>query len=679
MNNRLKSATSPYLLQHAGNPVDWWPWGDEAFAEARRRDVPVLLSVGYAACHWCHVMAHESFEDPATAAVVNDNVVAIKVDREERPDIDAVYMAATQAMNRGQGGWPMTVFMTPDGEPFFCGTYFPRAQFTQLVTAVGQTWRQDKVRVKAESGRIAATLAENAAAWSGVRAAGAGELPFAELTGQAVAGLEADFDAMNGGFGGAPKFPPSMVLDFLLRHHARTGSARALSMAAESCEAMARGGMYDQLGGGFARYAVDATWTVPHFEKMLYDNALLARVYTHLWRRTGSVLARRVAEETCDFMLRELRTPEGGFAASLDADSDGAEGAYYAWTLAELRAVLGDEDARYAARVFGVTEEGTFEHGKSVLQRRAEPPEPERFDRIRGILLTAREGRTRPGRDDKVVAAWNGMAIAALAEAGLLFGRPDLIAAARDAALLLDSLHVADGRIVRTSRDGVAGTSAGLLEDYATVAAALLALYGVTGDARWVPVATALADNVLALFGDGAGGFYDTADDGERLIFRPADPTDGPTPSGAFAAADALLSYAALTGSPRHRDTAVAALRVVAPLAARAPRFAGSGLSVAEALLSGPAEIAIVGAADDPRTSDLHRTALHLAPPGAVLALGPGSDEGVPVPLLAGRGLVKGAPTAYVCRHFTCQAPVTTPAELRETLRALRKPCRVET
>ena len=678
MTNRLKSATSPYLLQHAGNPVDWWPWTDEAFAEARRRDVPVLLSVGYAACHWCHVMAHESFEDPATAAVVNDNVVAIKVDREERPDIDAVYMTATQAMNNGQGGWPMTVFMTPEGEPFFCGTYFPKAQFTQLVTAVGQAWRQDKEKVKSESERIAAALAENAAAWTGL-GTDAGDFSLPEITATAVAGLAEAFDAATGGFGGAPKFPPSMVLEFLLRHYARTGSPEALSMADQTCEAMARGGMYDQLGGGFARYSVDATWTVPHFEKMLYDNALLARAYAHLWRRTGSALARRVAEETCDFMLRELRTPEGGFAASLDADSDGVEGAYYAWTPAGLRDALGEADAEFAARVFGVTEEGTFEHGTSVLQRRADPPDHERFDRIRGVLLTAREGRIRPGRDDKVVAAWNGMAIIALAEAGLLFDRPDLITAAQDAAGLLASVHIAGGQLLRTSRDGVAGTSAGLLEDYACVAAGLLSLYGVTGADRWVPLAAALLEQVLSGFGDGSGGFYDTAADGERLIFRPADPVDGATPSGTFAAADALLSYAALTGSARHRDAAVAALRVLPPIASRYPRAAGMGLAVAEALLSGPAEIAIVGPEDDPRTRDLLRTAVHLAPPGAVLALGPGAAgsgagpagvaEPAQVPLLAGRGLVKGGPAAYVCRGFACQAPVTTPAELRETLR----------
>ncbi len=675
--NRLKAATSPYLLQHAGNPVDWWPWGEEAFAEARRRDVPVLLSVGYAACHWCHVMAHESFEDPATAAVVNENVVAVKVDREERPDVDAVYMAATQAMT-GQGGWPMTVFMTPDGEPFYCGTYFPRAQFLRLVTAVARAWQQDRGQVSDQAERIAAALAENASALSGLDdGAVPGGLALQEVTAAAVTGLEAGFDRTAGGFGRAPKFPPSMVLEFLLRHYSRTGSAAALSMAERTCEAMSRGGMYDQLGGGFARYSVDAAWVVPHFEKMLYDNALLARCYAYLWRITGSAQARRVAEETCDFMLRELRTPEGGLAASLDADSDGAEGAFYVWTPAQLREVLGEEDGAFAAEVFGVTGRGTFEHGTSVLQRRAEPGDHERLDRIRGALLAARDGRPRPARDDKVVAAWNGMAIAALAEAGLLFDRPDLIAAATDAAGLLVSVHVSGTRICRTSRDGVAGPSAGLLEDYACVASGLLALYGVTGDARWVAVAGGLLDTVLSVFGDGSGGFYDTAEDGERLIFRPADPADNATPSGAFAAADALLSYGALFGSARHTDAAAAALRVLPPIAVRYPRAAGKGLAVAEALLSGPAEIAVVGPDDDPRTRDLLRTALHMAPPGAVFALGPGTDGGGGagesggadlVPLLAGRGLVSGAPTAYVCRGFTCQAPVTSPAALRETL-----------
>jgi uncharacterized protein len=677
--NRLKTATSPYLLQHADNPVDWWPWSEEAFAEARRRDVPVLLSVGYAACHWCHVMAHQSFEDPSVAAVVNDSVVAIKVDREERPDIDAVYMAATQAMT-GQGGWPMTVFMTPDGEPFYCGTYFPRAQFVQLVTSVSEAWRKNKGKIKSESERISVALAENASALSGLGGA-AGELNLEEVTATAVVGLANGFDKEYGGFGRAPKFPPSMTCEFLLRHHERTGAAAALAMAEATCEAMARGGMYDQLGGGFARYSVDATWTVPHFEKMLYDNALLIGVYTHLWRLTGSALARRVAEETCDFVVRELRTAEGGLSASLDADSDGAEGVYYVWTPSELSEILGEDDGAFAARAFDVTEMGTFEHGTSVLQRHTDlapgehPPDTsgispdERLDRIRGLLLTARAGRIRPARDDKVVAAWNGMAIGALAEAGVLFARPDLVAAAEEAAELLVSLHYSAGRIVRTSRDGIAGPSAGLLEDYACVAAGLLRLAGVNGGDRWVEVAGALLDSVLAAFGDGNGGFYDTADDGEQLIFRPADPTDNATPSGAFAAADALISYGALTGEARYTDAAVAALRVLPPIADRYPRAGGMGLSAAEALLSGPAEIAIVGPQDDPRTADLLRAALHLAPPGAVFALGSGTGTAErTIPLLAGRHLVSGAPTAYVCRGFTCQAPATTLDTLREAL-----------
>ena len=681
--NRLNDATSPYLLQHADNPVAWWPWSDEAFAEARQRDVPVLLSVGYAACHWCHVMAHESFEDEDTAALMNASVVAIKVDREERPDIDAVYMSATQAMT-GQGGWPMTVFMTPDGDPFLCGTYYPRARFTQLVTAVSDAWKKNKSQIKSESERIRRSLAENAAAMSALGGQ-AGELNLEEVTAGAVAGLESGFDRARAGFGGAPKFPPSMVLEFLLRYDERTGRWPALSMAESTCDAMARGGMYDQLGGGFARYSVDASWIVPHFEKMLYDNALLAGVYTHLWRRTGQLrgregaaLARRVAEETLDFMLRELRTPEGGLASSLDADSDGSEGAFYVWTPAQLREVLGEEDGVFAATAFHVTEAGTFEHGASVLQRLAEPDEHERFDRIRGILLTAREGRTRPGRDDKVVAAWNGMAIGALAEAGVLFDRPDFVTAATEAAELLVSVHysppkqsspvVGMARILRTSKDGVAGTSAGLLEDYACVAAGLLKLSGVTGEARWATVAGALLETVLTAFADGNGGFYDTADHGERLIFRPVDPTDNATPSGTFAAADALLSYAALTGEERLRDAAAAALKVLPPIAAKYPRAAGMGLAVAEALLSGPAEIAVVGPDDDPRTADLLRAALHVAPPGAVFALGPGSGE-PGIPLLADRPLVSGGPAAYVCRGFTCQAPVTTPAALRQSIR----------
>jgi uncharacterized protein len=677
MADRLRSATSPYLLQHAGNPVDWWPWGDEAFAAATERGVPVLLSVGYSACHWCHVMAHESFEDEPTAALMNENLVSIKVDREERPDVDAVYMTATQAMT-GQGGWPMTVFMTPDREPFYCGTYFPREQFQRLVLGVADAWRKDRGAVTGQARRIAAALAEQ------LSGGGHGEAPAADaLTGAvtaALAGLEAGYDVRLGGFGGAPKFPPSMVLEFLLRHYERDpgpSGALALRMAEGTMEAMARGGMYDQLGGGFARYSVDAGWVVPHFEKMLYDNALLARVYAHWWRRTGSPLAHRVAVDTCGWMLAELGTAEGGFASALDADSEGEEGRFYVWTPGQLRDALGPADGQYAAEVFGVTAEGTFERGASVLQLRADPDDADRFAGIRAALLATRDRRVRPGRDDKVVAAWNGLAIAALAETGLLLERPDFIEAAQRAADLLARTHLTGGRLVRTSRDGIPGDSAGVLEDYACVAEGYLALSGVTGQGRWVRMAGELLETALDRFGDPGGGFFDTADDGERLIYRPADPADGPSPSGTFAVAGALLSYAALTGSARHRAAAAGALGPLPAVAARYPRAAGWGLAVAEAMASGPAEIAVIGPPGDDRTAALHRMALHAAPPGAVIALGGGPGDGGEgdgadgsVPLLSGREPVDGAPAAYVCRDFACRMPVTDAERLRAELAA---------
>jgi uncharacterized protein len=667
---RLRGETSPYLLQHADNPVDWWPWSDEAFVTARERDVPVLLSVGYSACHWCHVMAHESFEDEQTAAIMNEYLVSIKVDREERPDVDSIYMTATQAMT-GQGGWPMTVFMTPGREPFFCGTYFPRAQFQRLVLAVAKAWREDRQQVTGQASQIAAALAEQAGqAVPG--GPGHADEELAASCQAAVERLAGEFDASRGGFGGAPKFPPSMVLEFLLRHSERDPDASAgqsaLAMASSTAEAMARGGMYDQLAGGFARYSVDADWIVPHFEKMLYDNALLARVYAHLWRRTGSPLARRVAEQTCDWMIAGLRTAESGFAAAVDADSDGAEGAFYVWTPAELNAALGSADGAFAARAYGVTAAGTFEHGASVLQLRSDPEDDDRLEAIRLTLLAARGRRTWPSRDDKVVAAWNGLAIAALAEAGLLLDRPDFTAAADAAAGLLERVHLSDGRLVRTSRNGSASATAGVLEDYGCVAEGLIALAGVTGSARWVGLAGQLLDTALARFRAADGGFYDTADDSEQLIYRPADVADGPSPSGTFAVAGALLSYAALTGAQEYRDAARAALAAVPALGGRQPRAVGWGLAVAEALLSGPAEIAIVGPAGAGRAA-LHRTALLAAPPGAVLAVWnePGAGE-PPIPLLEGRLPVDGLPAAYVCRNFACRAPVTDAGELREVL-----------
>jgi uncharacterized protein YyaL (SSP411 family) len=674
MPNRLAHETSPYLLQHADNPVDWWPWSAEAFEEARERGVPVLLSVGYSSCHWCHVMAHESFEDEATAAYLNEHFVSVKVDREERPDVDAVYMEAVQAAT-GQGGWPMTVFLTQDAEPFYFGTYFPPAprhgmpSFRQVLEGVHGAWADRRGEVAEVAGKIVRDLAEREMSF------GSGEVPGEEDLAGALLGLTREYDASRGGFGGAPKFPPSMVIEFLLRHHARTGSEGALQMAQDTCERMARGGIYDQLGGGFARYSVDREWVVPHFEKMLYDNALLCRVYAHLWRSTGSELARRVALETADFMVSELRTNEGGFASALDADSDDGtgkhvEGAYYVWTPRQLREVLGAEDGELAARYFGVTEEGTFEEGSSVLQL---PQQDELFDAekvadIRRRLLAARAERPAPGRDDKIVAAWNGLAVAALAETGAYFDRPDLVDAAIAAADLLVRVHMDDrAQLSRTSKDGRAGANAGVLEDYADVAEGFLALASVTGEGVWLEFAGFLLDQVIVRFTDPeSGALYDTAADAERLIRRPQDPTDNATPSGWSAAAGALLSYAAQTGAEPHRAAAERALGVVKALGPRAPRFVGWGLAVAEALLDGPREVAVVGPEGHPLTKALHRTALLGTAPGAVVAVGtPESDE---LPLLADRPLVQGEPAAYVCRNFTCDAPTTDPDRLRTAL-----------
>ena len=648
MANRLAAETSPYLLQHAQNPVDWWPWGPEAFAEAERLDRPVLLSIGYAACHWCHVMAHESFEDQATAAYMNAHFVNVKVDREERPDVDAVYMEAVQAMT-GHGGWPMTSFLTAKGEPFFCGTYWPDVpkhgmpSFGQVLESIARTWEDKREEVLAAGADVVRRL-------SGAGSLrGAGEVT-PELLDRAASSLRSSYDAESGGFGSAPKFPPSMVLEFLLRHAARTGGG--LDLVEGTCEAMARGGMYDQLAGGFARYSVDRHWVVPHFEKMLYDNALLLRVYLHWWRATGSPFARRVAVETGEFLLRDLLTPEGGFASALDADTDGVEGLTYVWTPEQLREVLGDEDGRWAATRLDVAPGGTFEHGSSVLQRLQEPDDPDRYERVRSALLGSRSQRPQPGRDDKVVCAWNGLAIAALAEGGALLDRPDWVEAAdRCAQLLLDVHWVsADQRLRRVSRDGAAGAHAGVLEDYADFAEGLLALHQVTGDPGRLDGAKHLLAVVLERFGDGSGGFFDTADDAEQLVRRPQDPTDNATPSGLAAAAGALLTYAALTGSDEHRTAAETALGTVAPLFAQHARFAGWACAVAEALVAGPTEVAVV---DRP---DLLAVARRTTSPGAVVVASG--------PLLEGRP----AGAAYVCRGFVCDAPTADEARLRAQL-----------
>jgi uncharacterized protein len=666
--NRLASATSPYLLQHADNPVDWQEWGADAFAAARERDVPVLVSVGYAACHWCHVMAHESFEDAATAAEMNEGFVCVKVDREERPDVDSVYMAATQAMT-GHGGWPMTVFTTPDGRPFYCGTYFPprpghgMPAFRQVLAAVRDAWATRRSDLESAGTSIVSAM-------SARLDLGAPAPLSAEVLDRAASSLAETYDEGSAGFGGAPKFPPSMLLEFLLRRHARTGDDESLRMARGTLEAMARGGIYDQLAGGFARYSVDAQWVVPHFEKMLYDNALLLRVYLHLWRATGDEWARRVADETAAFLIRDLGTAEGGFASALDADTNGVEGLTYVWTPDQLIEVLGADDGRWAAAQFAVTDGGTFEHGASTLQRLYEPDDAARFESVRLRLLDARRRRPQPARDDKVVTAWNGLAIAALAEHGVLTGAESSVAAARSAAELLAATHWVDGRLRRASRDGVAGRHAGVLEDYGDLAEGLQALHSATGEGRWLALAGDLLDVVAEQFID-VEGWHDTAADAEALVHRPFDPGDGPTPAGIAAAAGAAVGYGALAGSPRHRELGEAALASLVRLVSQAPRAAGWAAAIGEALLAGPLEVAVSGPAG-PERDALAAAARASTSPGAVVVVGEPDAPGVP--LLANRPTVDGRPAAYVCRGFVCSAPVTDVSALSAAMSPSRRP-----
>ncbi|ORB83728.1 hypothetical protein B1987_07840 [Mycobacterium kansasii] len=658
--NTLAAATSPYLRQHADNPVHWQEWTPQALAEAVARDVPILLSVGYAACHWCHVMAHESFEDDDVAAVMNVGFVCIKVDREERPDIDAVYMNATVALT-GQGGWPMTCFLTPDGRPFFCGTYYPKDSFLQLLSAISETWRQRRDEVEQASDHIAGELRSMA---SGLPGDGPDVAP--RLCDHAVAGLLEKQDMAHGGWGGAPKFPPSALLEGLLRHYERTGSPAALQAVSRTGTAMARGGIYDQLAGGFARYSVDNAWVVPHFEKMLYDNALLLRVYAHWARRTGDPLARRVAAETAGFLLDELADGEM-FTSSLDADAAGREGSTYVWTPEQLIELLGTDDGRWAAEAFEVTRAGTFEHGASVLQLRRDPDDPQRFKRVKAAMLAARRTRTQPGRDDKVVTSWNGLAITALAEAGVALQEPRLAHAAQRCASALLSLHLVDGRLRRASLGGVVGDSAAILEDHAMLATGLLTLYQLTLDADWLTAASGLLDTAVQHFGDPQrpGRWFDTADDAEKLMLRPADPLDGATPSGASSMAEALLSAAHVVEAGRagrYLQAAADTLREHSVLLARAPRSAGHWLSVAEAAVRGPLQIAVACA--DPE-SPLLAAARRLAPGGAIVIGGRVGSS----PLLIDRDRVAGADAAYVCRGRACDLPVTSADGLAAALR----------
>jgi uncharacterized protein len=656
MANRLADSTSPYLLQHKDNPVDWWQWGPDALAEAERLGKPILLSIGYAACHWCHVMAHESFEDDEVARVLNADFVAIKVDREERPDIDSIYMSATTAMT-GHGGWPMTCFLTPAAEPFYCGTYFPKPSFLQLLGGVSEAWRNQREEVLASGSRIVEVL--RARTTNGVAAPlGTDELEQAEEK------LSSGYDWQHGGFGGAPKFPPSMVLEFLLRHSARTDSERALLMANGSFEAMARGGMYDQLAGGFARYSVDAGWVVPHFEKMLYDNAQLLRVYLHLFRATRSPLAERVSRQTADFLIRDLGTHTGGFAAALDADADGVEGLTYAWTPRQLMEVLGEDDGRRAAELLEVTPAGTFEDGLSTLQLRTEPEDARWWDGARKSLLTARDLRPQPARDDKVVTSWNGLAIAAMSEAAVLLEDSSYVDAARRCAQFLLDTHLVGGRLRRASRNGVIGAAMAVADDYGNLAEGLLTLHQATGDPQWLTSAGSLLDTALTHFIDGEGGFFDTADDAEELFTRPGSAADTAEPSGHAALAGALLTYSALTGSTRHRDAADRAVAAAASLAEHDPRFAGWTLAVAEAMAAGPLQVAIVG--DGPRARELALVARASTSPGLVVVHGSPDTPGIP--LLADRPLVAGGAAAYVCRGFVCDQPVTTAEDLASAL-----------
>jgi len=666
MPNRLATATSPYLLQHQDNPVDWWEWGPEPFEDARRRNVPVLLSVGYAACHWCHVMAHESFEDDATAGYLNEHFVAIKVDREERPDVDAVYMQATTAMT-GHGGWPMTVVLDPDGNPFFAGTYFPdqprhgQPSFRQVLEALTDAWRNRGEEVAGVAAKLRDHLRSTAALDLGGGAAAGPVTP--ELLDHAVTTLAQEFDGRHAGFGGAPKFPPSMVLEALHRHVGRTADERAAVMLDATCEAMARGGIYDQLAGGFARYSVDAEWVVPHFEKMLYDNAQLVGLYA----RWGGELGERVACETADFLVRELGTAEGGFASALDADSEGVEGRHYVWTPSQLADVLGPDDASWAAQVFAVTDAGTFEHGSSTLQLPHDPEGPgaPRLDDVRRRLLAAREERVRPARDDKVVAAWNGLAISGLCDAGRLLGREEYVAAAVRAGELLAGLHLRDGRLLRVSRAGVAGPHAGVLEDYGCVASGFLALACVTADAGWLHRARLLVDGALERFRADDGGFFDTAADAEALVARPRDPADNASPGGLSSMVHALLTCHAITGEGRYRDAAEQALGTVVRLIERAPRFAGWSWAAAEAALAGPLEVAVVGR-PGPERDALELAARRHPATVVVTADAPSGD----IPLLADRTEVDGGPAAYVCRGMVCDRPVTDVEALAAALRA---------
>jgi uncharacterized protein len=676
--NHLINETSPYLLQHAHNPVDWYPWGAQAFAKAKAENKPVLLSIGYSACHWCHVMAHESFEDEAIAELMNENFVNIKVDREERPDLDQIYMNAVQMMTH-HGGWPMTVFLTPDGVPFYGGTYFPPQDrynmpgFPRILISVAEAYRDRPEDVSATSTSILKELQR-------VSAAGSSDQPIGEDTlDAAYVGLIRSYDAANGGFGGAPKFPPSMALEFLMRVHARTGNEEPLNIVRHTLMKMANGGIYDHLGGGFHRYSVDAVWLVPHFEKMLYDNALLSRLYLHYYQLTGNEQARQTAEGILDYVLREMTDSCGGFYSTQDADSEGHEGKFFVWTLDEIKTALGEDDVALFSSYYNVTRSGNFE-GKNILNvtRSLEdiaaelkiPNDDARqsIERSRQKLFQLREQRVKPDRDEKILTAWNGLMLASFAEGGAILQRDDYLEAARrNGDFLLENLR-SNGLLLRTYKDGKAKLN-GYLEDYAFFIEALLTLSETSGELRWLKEALSLADRMIEEFWDAEnGGFFFTGKSHENLIVRSKDYFDNATPSGNSVAAAVLLRLAVLTDNDDYRNRALAVLQELADSARRYPSGFGYALSAADFYLSTPKEIAVIGK-DVSATREFLREIWSRYLPNKVVAAATPADrpDSTPVVLLHQKPL-QGSATAYVCEHYTCKEPATHVSRLRDNL-----------